>query len=281
MVDRRTQGLLGLGSILGVLALVGVVYPSPGKWVKAGQTTYWDVYADPTWYATNSGLLPPLLPYLDSYIARIKADLGYDVFPLPTGQPRLVLVLDPVMGVGSAMAGTVDFGLGVTIGEDCVLGDAFWYYVLTLHETVNIWTGLLAGGWPFADGSSMWAGTSPFPCFCEIPILSELGYSAMSTADAARLQAENPSGYVGVQLFLNIKATYGWAAFQKFFALVRSNGITDWTVYAEPLRTAILAWLFTKTTGVDQLANFNTATYPDSGQTVPLTAYQQAQALFP
>jgi hypothetical protein len=281
MVSRRTivAAAAGAAALLGVVGAVAAASASTAT-VLVTSTTYWDVYSTATWYAANGATLAPLLPYLDDYTTQIGTDFGYSVFPLPGGQAKLALVLDPAI-TNAASTGT-PLGLeGVTVaantvGEvwDSIAG--YLYYIFSLHETVNDWTGALASGWPWADGSSLWAGTSPFPTACDIIITEELGYTAISEAHRAEESSDQ-----GVQLFLNLQSTYGWAAFRQFFALVSKNGITNWTAYPEPLRTAIIAWFFTQTTGVDQLDNFNAAVLADSGQTIPLTTYEQAQSMFP
>lgn len=280
MVSRRQKIFIALGAVATLVTLGAVAAArATSSLAKVAQTQYWDVYATGAWYSANSARLTPLLPYLDTYTRQIAADFGYSVtFPLPGGQPRLILVLDPAShGAGT---GTVFGPYGVTVAADSVGGSYagisdFWFYILSLHETINVWTGALAPGWVWADGSPLWAGSSPFPNAVDILITGELGHSDVSSAQAARMTSDR-----GVQLFLNIQRTYGWNAYHKFFALVEQH-ITDWSSYPEPLRTAITAWFFTKATGVDQLAAFNVATSAASGQVVPTSVYLQAQSMFP
>ncbi len=280
MVSRRSLAIAaaaGAVALTGIVAAVAAAGPSSTK--KVASTTYWDVYADSAWYSANGAALTPLLPYLDAFVSQLVSDFGYSVFPLPAGQARLALVLDPKSG-GAATGTTLGLE-GVTVAADAVTNSydgipAFWFYILPLHETINDWTGSLAADWVWADGSPLWAGSSPFPNACDVLVTEELGYSQVSAAQASRMTSD-----AGVELFLNIQKTYGWSAFQKVFALTYYYGITNWGAYTEPLRTAILAWFFTQATGVDQLNAFNTAVSADSGQTIPLATYQQAQSMFP
>ena len=256
--------------------------PAPFSLVFVESTTYWDIYASSSWYNSNPSVLAPLAPYLDRIVAQVASDLGYNIFnepPLTTIQKRLALVVYPPANDGSS-TGTM-LGLdGITVVGDSTTNvydsiASFWWYILTLHETVNVWTGTLATDWVWADGSSLWAGTSLFPTACDIIITNELGYPAVSAADAARFTSDP-----GVQLFLSLHSTYGWAAFQQVFALVERYGITDWGVYPEPLRTAILTWFFSRATGVNQYSAFNAVTVALSGNSITNAAYAQAQAMF-
>ena len=241
------------------------------------RTKYWDVYA-PT---VSSAALSPLLPYLDSFIVQLAADFGYTIFPLP-GQPRLILFLDPTMPLGAASAGTDKYGpysVGISAASvgATIYGVAnFWYYLLSLHETINIWTGTLAQGWPWADGSDLWKGSSPFPSACDIVITEELGLTAVSSG-----QVQNVGSDPGVQLILSLQKTYGWKVFQDLFSYIQKQIISDLAAYSEPLRTAIICWFLSYSCGTDLLPQFNSAVYAKSGLTIPQAAYQQAQSLFP
>jgi len=76
--------------------------------------------------------------------------------------------------------------------------------------------------------------------------------------------------------------------YQRLFSYVRINGIRDWTVHPEPLRTAIVVWFLSfganlTTLSTDELLlnEFNSALQSISGLQVPPLAYTQAQSLFP
>lgn len=273
--------LFATAGMVGVFLLSLPRAKAQPSYARVGQTNFWDVYAPPDWYQANAVLLTSLLPYLDAMTARIRTDFGYDIFPLPGGQPRLALVFD--LAINGASTGTpASIGLtGITVEADSV-GSAvfgvpnFLYHIYSLHETINTWTGLLASGWVWADGSPLWAGLSPFPNAMDAVITGELGYTGVSN-----LQQSLNVVDAGSKLFFNIQKTYGWPALQKFFSYVQRSGITDWGAYAEPYRSAITAWLMSAACGVDLLDRFNAAILALSGLTIPLSSYRRAQVQFP
>jgi hypothetical protein len=228
--------------------------------------------------------------WLDSSSMQIFTDLDY-AMAIQAGasweSSRLDCVLDPG-AQGGAHTGTV-FGLsGVSISPDAVYNRAFdipqfWWYILTMHETVNVVTGSIASAWVWADGSPLWAGGSPFPNMCDIVVSGEIGRKDLSAAQSSRM-GQDP----GVRLFLDIQRQYGWGVYQRLFEYVRINGIRDWNAYPEPLRTAILIWflsyaanLTTFSTQQVLLGLFNSCLRSISGREVPASTYTQAQGLFP
>src|SRR6202030_4381800 len=99
------------------------------------------------------------------------------------------LVLDPA-AQGGAHTGDVFGSYGVSLSPDAIYNafngvQQFWWYILTLHETINVFTGALAQGWIWADGSPLWAGTSPFPNMCDIRVADELGYTSLSSTHSS------------------------------------------------------------------------------------------------
>ena len=98
---------------------------------------------------------------------------------------------------------------------------------------------------------------------------------------ASHIQAANIAGEAGAQLILKLHDLYGWGIFRSLFDYTRKHKVRDWTVYAEPLRTAIVVWFLSYAAGTSLLDSFNAAIRATSGQTVPLATYQQAQASFP
>jgi len=221
--------------------------------------------------------------YPDTVVPQLAADFAYSVFPLPVpaGGPasfdgiRMDLVLDPA-AQGGAHTGTTFGPYGVSVSPDAIYNSgggiqSFWYYLLSLHETVNVWTGALATGWPWANGSAVWGGQSPFPNMCDQVVLGELGMTAASQYQASRM-ASDPA----VQALLQIQQQYGWGAYQGLFSLTRSNGITSWSVYPEPLRSAIIALFISSGAHASVLPILQAG-----GVGVTSAAFAQAQALFP
>lgn len=244
-------------------------------------TQFWNIWVPPSFYTANQRYFTPeKIAYPDLYVSQIAKDFGYTIFPLSGGNYDGVH-LDLVLDSDGAHTSTVFGGNGATIAADSIYNvvngqEAFWFHILSLHETINVWTGSIAHDWVWADGSSFWAGQSPFPNMCDVVITGEIGYQSVSSLQASRFASD-----AGVQLFLNIQAHHGWRVFQSLFATTKKLNITEWSVHPEPMRTAILAWFLSFPVGTSLLTQFNSATQAISGQTVPLSTYQQAQAMFP
>jgi hypothetical protein len=255
------------------------------------KTRYWNVWAaSEFWQQYRSDFTDSAMGWLDSSVAQISNDFGYSMtIRVSTSweSARMDCVLDP-SAQGGAHTGTVFGPGGVSISPDALHNNAysipqFWWHVLTMHETVNVLTGSMASSWIWADGSPLWAGSSPFPNMCDIVVSSEIGRKDVSAAQLSRME-EDP----GVRLFLDIQRRYGWSVYQRLFSYVRINGIRDWSAYPEPLRTAISVWflsfganLTTPSTDELLLDEFNSALRSISGRQVPSSVYTQAQSLFP
>jgi hypothetical protein len=280
-----------------------------------GQTTNWNIWAPPSNYIYNGTAFFPYegvtypqfityltseaFDYLDSVVSELADDFDYTIFPIPKGGGlsydgvRLDAVLDP-SAEGGAHTGTTFGGYGVSISPDAIFFSydydnveipQFWWFIFMCHETVNVWTGVLAGDWIWADGSPLWSGQSPFPNMVDIIVSGQLGFDR-GTKDVSDAQRQRFQSDPGVLLMLSLQSTYGWKVFQRLFAYTQSEKITNWGAYAEPLRTAIIIWFLSKGAGLKAsnttlLTQFNTATQAISGQTVPLATYQQAQSMFP
>jgi hypothetical protein len=259
--------------------------------VLATQTKSWNVWMRPDfWQENQAHFTSSALQWLDSCLTQISTDFDYSMM-VQTGtsweSSRLDCVLDPG-AQGGAHTGTIFGPSGVSISPDAVYNRAFdipqfWWHILTMHEMVNVVTASIAGSWVWADGSPLWAGGSPFPNMCDIVVSREIGRKDVSAAQLSRM-GQDP----GVKLFLDIQRQYGWGVYQRLFEYVRINGIRDWNVYPEPLRTAILIWflsyaanLTTFSTQQVLLGLFNSSLRSLSGREVPASTYTQAQGLFP
>jgi hypothetical protein len=220
-----------------------------------------------------------MLIFPELFARQIQEDFGYSIFPPRRGGCydgyRLDLVLDPE-SQGGAHTGTVFGSFGVSISPDAVYNEyagenAFWYRVLSLHETVNLCTGSLASGWIWADGSELWEGKSPFPNMADFVILEELQYNR-----TARSQRDRVIGDPTVRLFYYIQKKFGWRAYQGLFSLVKQKGITDWHAFGEPLRTAVTILLLSRSAGENLMPDFQ-----KTGVAVPDEAYSRAESIFP
>ena len=77
---------------------------------------------------------------------------------------RFDLVLDS-QSQGGAHTSTLFGPYGVSVSPDAVINDfagveGFWFYLLSIHELSNVWAGYKSQGWPWADGSPLWKGSS-------------------------------------------------------------------------------------------------------------------------
>ena len=256
-----------------------------------GTTHFWNVWSTPAFYSQHAADFDaPRMSWVDASYRQLVDDLGFQLTPqrgrCHDGE-HLDVVLDPA-AQGGAHTGTTFGPDGVSVSPDALynIGNGiagFWWFVLTVHETVNVMTGSIAQGWVWADGSPMWAGQSPFPNMCDVVVAREAGRGDVSSAQLHRMSSDP-----GVGLFLWIQRTYGWAPYERLFRWTRLQSITDWHRYREPsLRTAILAWFLTcasRELGQSSLLlldRFNSALQRISGLRISASDYSQAQALFP
>jgi len=255
-----------------------------------GTTHFWNVWSTTAFYSQHaSDFDAPRMSWLDVSYRQLVDDLGFQLTPqrgrCHDGE-HLDVVLDPA-AQGGAHTGTTFGSHGVSVSPDALynIGSGiagFWWFVLTMHETVNLMTGSIAQGWVWADGSPMWAGQSPFPNMCDVVVAGET-----VREDVSRAQLQRMSSDPGVGLFLWVQQTYGWAPYERLFRWTRLQNITDWHTYREPsLRTAILVWFLTCATrelGQSSLLldRFNSALQRISGLPISASDYSQAQALFP
>jgi len=225
------------------------------------QTRLWNVWAIESEYTQyQSYFTTQALDFLDAMTTQMETDFGFTP-TIPAGGSydgvHFDVILDPA-SQGGAHTGTVFGSYGVSVSPDSIYNvysgvTGFWWYILTLHETANVFTGVIAQGWPWADGSILWSGTSPFPGMCEPVILSEIGMTNVATLDYARL-ASDPL----FLLIYNMQKTFGWKLYQGLFSNVQKFAIS-WYNYTEPLRTATLIFFMSVAAGQNLLPKFNSA----------------------
>jgi hypothetical protein len=269
---------------------MGMGRPSAKGFELVTQTTFWNVWSPLGFRAQHIAHFDSArLTWLDACYSQVIQDLGIQ-FALRRGQSydaaHLDIVLDPA-SQGGAHTGTAFGADGVSVSPDALYNvgfgtPGFWWFVLMMHETVNVITGSIAQGWVWADGSSMWAGQSPFPNMCDIVVPSELGRDEIASAQLARMSSDP-----GVGLFLAIQRSNGWTPFRRLFQWTRERNIVDWHRFREPsLRTALLVWFLEcaigpQATGGPLLERFNAVLARISGQEITDSDYSQAQSLFP
>lgn len=159
---------------------------------------------------------------------------------------ELVMLFDvPAAGVytfeagphtGGAHTGSECCGLGVTVSGDAFYGnaygvDGFWGYLLSLHETINDWTGQVSGGWP----TDFWADhVSAFPNSMDWRIMAALGtedndanLTAAAKAQKSRFYPGGDSADPRVPMFDTIfdLPNMGFTGYSRIFGLVQKDGM--------------------------------------------------------
>ncbi len=217
-----------------------LVYESPtSRWCV--DRDYWSQPGSPQ-------AISGFFAYGDAVYAKLQS-----IFDLHPSEKFVYQVLDVT---GGAHTGS-DFGLGVSVTgdafgntfDDPVTGAAvhgFWGYLLTLHEAINDFTGLVSPGWP----SDWWADhRSPFPNMLDYYVMHDVGTEqsdatilAAAEAHHKRFAEPNLPGYdPEVGMFETLYTQYGgYAAFTDAFALVQQDGINWDSVDSHVLPSQIL-----------------------------------------
>jgi len=125
---------------------------------------------------------------------------------------------------------------------------AYWGYLFTLHEGINVHTGFVSGGWP----TDWWADDrSPFPNAFDYEIMQAIGTAQSNqtlllsaTAQKNRFdnQSQNPSGYdPQVAMFINFFTQFcqgspcsGFPAYTNAFNYVVEDGISWPSISGDP-----------------------------------------------
>ncbi len=138
---------------------------------------------------------------------------------------------------GSAHTGSECCGLGVTVTGDAFYGSAygaigFWGYLLSLHETINDFTGQVSGGWP----TDFWADhISAFPNSMDWHIMATLGVmdndanlTAASVAQKARFYPGGDSVDPRVAMFDDVFAlpNMGYPGLSRVFGFVKGDAMS-------------------------------------------------------
>ncbi len=192
---------------------------------------------DASFWPANQAAISRFFSYGDAVIAQdIKLFKNQ-----PQGLPFVFQVSKPT---GFASTGT-DFGpLGDTVTGDAFSNSytdpvthqtipGFWGYLLTLHESVNVFTGLVSGGWP----TDWWADhRSPFPNAMDEEFMRSIGKAQnnptlLAAADAHHERFADPKqpGYdAETAMFVNFYNQFGgFPPFATTFQLVQEDGL-EW-----------------------------------------------------
>jgi uncharacterized membrane protein YgcG len=224
-------------AVVAVLAVAAT--PSRARACGANET---QVYASKTsvWCVDNGivqkyGAFPSAyFAYGDGVISELVA-----LFNVPA---QGVYTFEAGPNTGGAHTGSECCGLGVTVTGDAFYGNAynvtgFWGYLLSLHETINDWTGQVSGGWP----TDFWADhVSAFPNSMDWQIMAELGaknkdanLQAAAVAQKARFYPNGDSVDARVPMFDGIFAlpNMGFTGYSHVFGYVEKD-MLSWDAVA-------------------------------------------------
>jgi hypothetical protein len=156
-----------------------MVYKSEVSVVCVDQK-FWGVEA-------NASAISKFFPYFDAVIVQDKA-----LFPVKTPDDQFAFVITVPTGGGHAgcdlrkvgangtFCNTVSGDFFTSAYRDPVSGKSvrgFWGYLFPLHESINLFTGLMSPGWP----TDWWADhRSPFPSAMDIALLRSISTNADS-----------------------------------------------------------------------------------------------------
>lgn len=210
----------------------------------------------PSWYKANKDAVDALVELVDDVTSYYAEKFGYGLAvpnPGSTGGEWIVEVTDDSSGIGG---GAGREGIGLTGGA--VLG-SFFARSFSSHELANVFTGQTTGGWPWANGSSIWRAmnpnhspvTSPFPYAASVMALSDLGF-----LDDANKKITDAAGDLGFQLIYAIFVKYGWTPFASLMAGIKELGINLGN-YAEPVKTGMVMAVMSWKSGYDYVTTFN------------------------
>jgi len=141
----------------------------------------------------NARAISKFFPYFDAVIVQDKtlfpvktpdAPFAF-VITIPTGSGHAGCDLRKV-GAGGTFCNTVSGDFFTKADLDPVTGNSirgFWGYLIPLHESINLFTGLLSPGWP----TDWWADhRSPFPNAMDVELLRSIAAKADTLDPAMR-----------------------------------------------------------------------------------------------
>jgi hypothetical protein len=214
-----------------------MVSNSPSDWTKFHESTYWNWWTKQDFLNQHQADIQQFYDWPDKFVPQLVKDFGYDI----PRQKKMDLVLDPESH--GAHTSSPFNTLGVTVAGDSVYNDptgtlrGFWFILLSLHESINNWTGHITGGWPWANGSNIWHGGSQFPGAMDVVILNELGQTKV-----ADLQAQMRFGDADTKLLYDLQQQYGWKIYQDLFST-----LSKWQVklsdLKEPVKSALIIFI--------------------------------------
>jgi hypothetical protein len=197
--------------------------------------TVWCVY-EPAW-TDHQADIEGFFSFGDDAVTKMIEVFNVNPNDLPD-KPHLPYTIE--VGQSDGIAHTPsNFGPGVRVTGDAFWNEfggvqGYWGYLLTLHEFVNQWTGLVTGGWP----TDWWADhRSPFPNAMDYRVFDDLGYPAVAEVHRNRFIVPGTDGYdeqvvlFGETLF-NLP-NFGFEGYSRSFALIQADQMS-WNKLRDP-----------------------------------------------
>ena len=212
------------------------------RWTGDEQTISGDLSLFPQYF----------FPYMEAVYAKYAVYFAHE--------PTQYLKIDTTINPSSQCSGGLGGGTG---GGDLTFCAGTWGYNkyclwLLGHELANLWTGSITGGWPWADGSNLWKGASPFPLFASVKAMEDSGssswaqewWSSFSSADSIN------NGNNRALMFKELQSTYGWDIYKRAFARMKELS-ENLDSYSEPMKThVVFAYLKYGANGADLIPLF-------------------------
>jgi hypothetical protein len=226
---KRTKWIVGTGAFLlaSGYAVDSFACSATETEVYRSATTVWCVEQS---VISKYGTFPSeFFTYGDNVIAEMPL-----LFKVP---PAGIYTFEASVPNGSAHTGSECCNLGVTVTGDAFYNDAynakgFWGYLLSLHETINDWTGQVTSGWP----TDFWADhVSAFPNSMDWHIMETLGKkdndNNLVTASAGQKARFYPGGdsvdpRVGMFDQIYDLPNYGYDGLSRVFGFIENDKIS-------------------------------------------------------
>ena len=258
---NRSSGIAKDETTLNDGAIVGDCGQAPSgsgsgnvDYVMVYQSSQSTVCVDSTFWAnsTNATAIQNFFPFFDAVVTQDKA-----LFPVAT--PNTQFVFEITVPTGGASTGCNLSTLGDN-GRFCdtVTGDAFtnvyndpgsgnsvpgfFGYLLPLHESINVFTGLVSSGWP----TDWWADhRSPFPNAMDAEFMQSIANNNSSLSSATKqallnsataqlnrfTNTSNPTGEFDTEvvLFVNFFNQFGgFSAYSNAFNFAANQDGLQW-----------------------------------------------------
>lgn len=197
--------------------------PSDPEYVLEYSTQHWQVYAHSADWNKYKGYYLSQMSYLDQVYGQLVS--MFDVDPASSytsGKVYFLIYNKTGGGFATGCIGEIGLGPGIGISYDAwsnpYSGTDNWNVELIAHESTNMFTGYVVGGWPV----DWWADhKSPFPYATKIII-------EQATDHTNAAQASTNSADPLTKMFLSISSTYGQGTYTTMFSDLRADGWTQW-----------------------------------------------------